>query len=357
MTGAGGTGSGGRWGTTTTLEELARWLSGCSRVVVLTHSKPDGDAAGATLALARALRHAAARRGGSGDPATVWYDGPTPVWLNELAGDTPVRVTEADDTPHPGEADAIVIVDTGSWSQLDRFRAWLHPRREKAAVIDHHLQGDADVAPRRVVDTGAAAVCEPVAELCRLLLGLGSAAELPRDVAEPLYLGLATDTGWFKFSNVSASAHRLAADLLDAGADHSWLYTSTEQQDRAARICLMARALSSLELHHGGRAALMTLTRKDFDECGAGPGDSSGFAEIPASIASVRVVAMLTEAEPSRGSGPMTKVSMRSKGDPDGVDVNDVTRKLGGGGHARAAGVRLNCSLSEAKRKILEALA
>jgi phosphoesterase RecJ-like protein len=249
-------------------------------------------------------------------------------------------------------------VDTGSWSQLHEVREWLISRYDMVAIIDHHRQGDADVASRRVIRVEVAAVSEPVAELCQMILGLDSTSKLPREVAEPLYLGLATDTGWFRHSNVSPTAMRLAADLLQAGADHARLYECVEQRDRVSRLRLMARALSSLEMHHNDQVAVMTLTLRDFEECRAAPTDSAGFSDLPLSAHKVRVSVMITEAFRTEGSpaSNITKISFRAKSGPNGVNVAEIAARLGGGGHIPAAGAKLSCGLEEAKRRVLEAL-
>lgn len=341
------------WTTNATLAEIAAWLRGARRVVVLTHLKPDGDAVGSTVAVCRAINRI--RPGG----AAAWYCGPMPVWFASLAGDAPAFVLDGSTVPPPGqesEPDAIVILDTGSWSQLEGVTTYLKPRRDRVAVIDHHVQGDADMSARRYIETSAAAVAEPAAELCRLILGLGSIAELPREVAEPLFVGIATDTGWFKHSNVTPPVLRHAADLLAAGANHSEMYRLIEQQDRPARVRLLARSLSSLELHAENRIAVMSLTRADMADAGGEPGDAGGFADSAQCIGTVRVVAMFTESEVGPSSRPITKLSLRAKNTPDAPDVNKVAKQFGGGGHVRAAGARINLSLAEAKKQVVAAL-
>lgn len=343
----------GDWNSTTDLPAVATWLRGAKRIVVLTHVKPDGDAVGSTMALTRALNRAAGR-----EVATPWYWGPLPDWMDDIAGSTKYRVITEQEQPHHDHSpdpDAVIILDTGSWTQLHEVREWLLERHEIAGVIDHHRQGDADVAPRRVVQPTAAAVCEPVAEVCRLVLGLASVSKLPVDVAEPLYTGLCTDTGWFRHSNVSPGAMRLAAELLDAGVDHAKLYQWIAQRDRVSRLRLMARALGSLELHHNNRVAVMSLTLKDFEDCHAAPTDSGGFSELPLDCEEVAVSVILTEAFVSPGqTGHITKASFRAKA--GGVDVGAVAAKLGGGGHIPAAGAKLNLPLAEARKRVIEAL-
>ena len=341
------------WASNTTIGAIAEWVRGGGagsgrRVVVLTHVKPDGDALGSTLGVTRALAAA-------GVHAVPWYYGPLPDWLAALAGPTKYRVIDALGLP-PEEPDAILILDTGSWSQVHEVEDWLRARQPIAGVIDHHAHGDPDIAPRRVVSVESAAACQPAAELCRVLLGVERLDDLPRDVAEPLYLGIATDTGWFRHSNVTPTVLRDAAGLLAAGARAPWLYEITEQQDRPSRLRLMARALGSLQELKSGRAAMMTITQQDFHDCHAAPTDSAGFVDLPLTVAGVMVSIFVTETFTNPNGTHITKVSLRSKEGAGAVDVNEVARKLGGGGHIRAAGAKLSLPLDEAKKRIIEAL-
>jgi len=346
------------WTTNTTLEELAAWLGDQRAVVLLTHLKPDGDAMGSTLAIARAL-NLASGTSGAASVAECWYQGPMPGWAQPMSAPTKARVIEAgQNVPGALEPSAVLVCDTGTWNQLGDYADWVRERREITAVLDHHLQGNPEMGPRRHLATDCAAVCQPAAELCRLILGLDSIGDLPLEVAEPLYTGIATDTGWFRHSNVTADVMETAGKLLRAGVDHGKLFESVQFRDRAPRLGLMARALTSLSLERSETVAVMSLTAADFKETGAAPGDSGGFVDLPQSVPSVRVVALLTEQED--GEGVLTKFSLRSKaGEWNGrepVDVNEVCQRLGGGGHARAAGARVRAGLAEARAKLLETL-
>lgn len=351
-----------KWGTTTTIADLAQWLEGKRKVVILTHTKPDGDALGSTLAVLRALnlkaKNESTRIGVSMPaPAVAWYFGPQPPWASGLIGHDNVLTPETSELSDMPEPDAIIILDTGSWSQLEPVREWLASRTDRAAVIDHHVQGDPDVAPRRVVETSSAAACQIAADLCRRILGLESIAKLPGEIAQVLYLGIAMDTGWFKHSNVSPGVLRTAASLLETGVDHARLFQFIEQRDRPTRLKLLARALSSLELVDQDRIAVMTLTRKDFADTGTESGDAGGFTDYCNSVESVRVVAVLSEVDGKEYGKPgatVTKISMRSKSGPSHIDVNVVAKGMGGGGHVHAAGARLDLPLMQAKARVIE---
>lgn len=346
------------WTSTIDAQGIAKWINEQKSLLLLTHAKPDGDALGSTIAIARAINLA---RGTTGavSAAECWYAAPMPEWSKTIIGNTKARTIE-DDQPIPGAFDpeGIIITDTGTWSQLAPFAEFLKPRLDRTTIIDHHLQGDGEIATRRLLDTSAAAVVQPAAEICCHLLGLDDPSQLPTDIATALYVGLATDTGWFKHSNVDGRVMRLAGQLLDAGVNHTSLFAMLYQRDRATRFKLMARALESMQLIHDKHAAIMTLSLQDFKDTNAAPGESGGFVDLPQSVASIRVVAILTEQKDS--DGVFTKVSLRSKPDEwDGkppVDVNQVCNTLGGGGHARAAGCKIRLPLEQATLKLIEAL-
>lgn len=346
------------WVTNTTTAAVARRLGAARSVVLLTHAKPDGDALGSTLALARAINlHAGAT--GAASVAECWYQAPMPPWSQAICGTTKVRVIEqGQPVPAALDPEVVLVADTGAWRQLDTYAPWLEERADRAIVIDHHLRGSARTGAARIVDTTAAAVCQPVAEVCCAILGVDGPARLPKEIGEPLYLGLATDTGWFRHSNVAPAVMRLAGDLLETGLDHARLYELVEQRERASRLRLLRRALETLEIVDDKRLAVMSLTPADFEAAGAIPGESGGFVDLTQQVERVRVAALLTEQKSDQG--PVTKISLRSKEGPwDGrpaVDVNAVADRLGGGGHARAAGARVTGTIEDAKRMLIEAL-
>jgi phosphoesterase RecJ-like protein len=221
--------------------------------------------------------------------------------------------------------------------------------------VDHHVQGDAAVANSRCIDVSAAAVCQPMAKVCMELLRVREASSLPADVAEALYLGLATDTGWFRHSNVSRRVMALAGELLDAGANHVRLYQLVEQRETIGRLRLISRALGSVDLRLADRLAFLSLSLDDLRACGAQPGETGGLTDFTQSMQSVVVSALITEVPPEQRHGehaPLVKVSLRSKSEPVGVDVNRVAGTLGGGGHVRAAGAKLRGSIEDAKTTI-----
>ncbi len=324
--------------STVELTEVAAAIRGAQRIAITTHVKPDGDAVGSTLALARAIEHL-------GKSAQVWYAGPDGEVFYSVIDPTPVQIVAENRRP-PDDVDLVIITDTGARSQLKDLADWLSRHAGKIAIIDHHIQGDADLSDCRVVEPKAAAAAEIVADLIELL-----GVPFDRSIAEPLYLGIATDTGWFRFSNTTSKTLRLAAKLVDAGVDHADLFRRIEQTDPPGRLRLLARALTSLEIVAGGRAAILTLRRSDYEASDATPDDTHGFSDLPLAVESIEVACVIAEPR----SGPV-KLSLRSKPGPNAVDVNQVARLFGGGGHARASGAKIDRPIDEVRPEVIEAL-
>ncbi|MBM4099170.1 MAG: bifunctional oligoribonuclease/PAP phosphatase NrnA [Planctomycetes bacterium] len=321
--------------------QMAAMLRSARRPFVTTHFKPDGDALGSALALGRALR-------ALGAEVDVAVAGPIDRSILGLA--QPGEHRHADRGPvEPGPGcDLAVVVDTGAWSQLEHCRDWLRANASMVAGIDHHARGDL-VAPARIVDVSCASctqVLVPILDELGASLGPGT-RRARHTVAEALFAGLATDTGWFRFSGADDRVFALAARLLACGVDKDALFRMVEQGDAPGRPLLTARALSSLRYACGGRVAVMRLARADFEATGTRVDDLAGLVNEPMSVAEVEVSVLLVESEPR-----LTKASFRSKppAAPGGafVDVNHLAARFEGGGHVHAAGARIAASLDEA---------
>lgn len=329
--------------STSTMAGLAQRIHAASHLVVLTHRKPDGDAIGSALALHRAL--APTKR------VDIHLVGPVGRALLELAGDTPVAIS---DDPPTCDPDLVVLVDTGSWVQVGPISNWLKTQREAGRVIglDHHPVGD-DIATERVIETTAASCTLMIRDL---LLELGCPIDGSRGgVGEAIFAGLATDTGWFQHSNADARCYAVASELLQLGVDRIRLHRVLEQNASPGKLVLLGRALASIQWELDGRCAIMRLTGADFDEAGTGREELEGLVNEPLRVATVETSILMYEEE----SGA-TKISLRSKPPrvPGGVffDVSAAGRVLGGGGHVHASGARYDGNLDSAQAAVLEAL-
>lgn len=313
------------------------------RIAITTHAKPDGDAIGSTLALYRALTRV-------GREVDCFLMGPIEPAMSAVIGDTPIiHITEDGDINPSDDYHRIIVVDTGAWSQLSPLADWLRPHHARIVGIDHHARGD-DVAARRYIDVAAASTTQIVLELFDAMH-----LDLDTELAEPLFVGLATDTGWFRHSNGDARAFAAAARLLAAGVDKARLYQTIEETHRPARLGLLARAMSSLEFIGDHAVAVMTLTPDDFTESGGTVSDLTGLVNQPMDVGSVRMSVLITATESGR-----TKISFRSK--PAITDngaffnVNEIARTFGGGGHVHAAGASVDEDLAEVRPRVIATL-
>lgn len=323
-----------------TYQQVIDVLSSRKRVLVTTHVRPDGDALGTVAATILALRKQRIEAEAlllSHLPhkyASIFRD-------NSIAY---VDVEQAWPEPFPHERfDALLVMDTGTWSQLpglrERVSGWDVPK----VVVDHHLTQEnwADV---KLVVTDAAAAAEIAAELFDQW-----EIEIDEPIATALFLAIASDTGWFQFSNTRPYTLRLAARLMEHGVNTDRLYQSLYQNERAERVALQTRAQQSLELLLDGRLAVMRVTRNDFEQTGANVPDTENLINIPLQIRTVQVSLLFTE---PKDSGPV-RVSLRSKGQ---IDVARFSEQFGGGGHARAAGLKLDAPFQQAHDRVVAAM-
>ncbi len=332
-------------------------------VGITTHAKPDGDAFGSVVALATVLR-------AIGKDVTSWFMPPVPTNLSDLEGHGLVKPYNP--SVQLGQPDLFIVADTGAWSQISPMKKAISDILDRTMVIDHHIAGDLP-APWRYIDSKAAACCEIIAQLIDKLSDAvdGNGDYFTPVVCEVLFVGIASDTGWFRFSNTRPETHELAARLIRLGVDHADVYRRVEQRARPEKLALQTRALDSLKLVADSRVAVIVLTAKDFDQTGAMLEETERFVDMPQSVATVQVVVLITETpvhhkhaqlaetsvegHDSSSGGGTIRVSFRSKPGPRAVNVAELAQQFGGGGHARAAGAKIRRPLDEVINNITKA--
>ena len=284
------------------------------RFVVTAHHNPDGDAIGSILGLARALRAAGQ------DVVIAHPDLPAVpsdlVFLlaegEQFAGELPDDIGER----------VLVAVDCATERRL-----WPEPVHEGARLlvnIDHH-QDNTRFGDLNLIEPLASSTAE-------VLVGVLEQAGWPltREVAEPLYAGLVTDTGRFGYTNTRPRAHEVAAAMIAAGVDPSAMSRRLFEEQPLDRLRLLGRAIEHARPLAGGRVLAAVLTNDDFEA--AGGDDCEGIVEVMRGVRGVSAAALVREAGPA-GS---YRVSLRTV-DP-AVDVSAIAREEGGGGHHAAAG-------------------
>jgi phosphoesterase RecJ-like protein len=305
------------------------------RFLLTTHVRPDGDGLGSMLALAEALESL-------GKEVRMVNASTYPRRYAFLDPQRRVRYFEA-----PGEeyrdAEAAVVMDTGTWNQLGSFAAFLQALTVPKVVIDHHLTQD-DLGALRLVDTTA----EATGRLTHEAIGaLG--VPLTASMASNLFVAIAMDTGWFRHSNTSPATFALASELVAAGAKPELLYEELFERNSLSRLRLLGLILERLTVVADGRVAYTELRRGDYEATGATPQDSEDLVNYPRSLQGVEVGLFFME-QPKGG----VKVSFRSRGR---VDVARLAETFGGGGHRQASGAILPTPLAEARTRVLQAVA
>ncbi|HBG55729.1 MAG TPA: exopolyphosphatase [Ruminococcaceae bacterium] len=307
------------------LDEAAAMLRGAQRVVILSHKSPDGDTLGAASALCRALRRLGKR-------AAVRCSDPIGPKYRFLFEGLP------DETFEPDLVAAVDIADEKLFGEplLARYGGKVD------LCVDHH-PSNTGFARLNVVNPKAAAACEVIFALLKKM-----GAPIDRPVALALYTGITTDTGCFKYTNVTPATYRIAADLVETGIDAPAVNRAMFDTKSRARLEMERRVLDSIRYECGGKVALIKITKQMVAETGATEDDLDGLASIPREIEGVLVGVTLRE----KGGGEW-KVSLRAR---DPANASQICAKFGGGGHRGAAGCSLRMPPDEAERRLLAAV-
>lgn len=312
------------------LDQLVELIKGEQRFLIVSHTSPDGDAIGSTLALALLLRE-------QGKEVVAYNRDPIPYNFQFLPGSE----TWSTDIAEDAEFDVTVMLDCAEPSRIgEEFPAqgW----GTRVVVIDHHKTWDQEFAELYIRDVNAAATGEL---LYRLVSRFGV---ISRDIAKNLYCCLMTDTGSFRYSNTSRTAFRIAGELVELGVD-PWEMTSHiyESQPRE-RLDLLCQVLGTLSLSACGRLAFLRVERSMLEGLN-GEGDlTDGFINYARSIQGVEVATQLKEADEGRW-----RVSFRSRGL---VDVSALAERFGGGGHFNAAGCTIQAEPEQIEGMLSQAL-
>jgi bifunctional oligoribonuclease and PAP phosphatase NrnA len=295
------------------------------RFVLTTHENPDGDALGSLLAAKLAFDQL-----GKDSVMVLHGDSPLPqeyafMPLDDLQRRWPDDVSER----------VLVALDCANESRIADPEVL--GRVPLSIDIDHH-HDNTRFGQINLIVPDASSTGEVLRDLLREL-GL----ELTPDIAEALYIALVTDTGRFQYTNTTPKALRLAAELVEAGADVHRIFQGVYESVQFAKLKLLARALERAQVYEGGRIVVSYLLRTDFAEVGAAEPYSEGIIDCLRAVEGADMAVLIRE--PPRQDGPARRVSLRAS--VDELDVSAIARKSGGGGHRQAAGFSSESSIEE----------
>ena len=307
------------------VSETAALLREKDNILILSHVHPDGDTLGSATALCRALQ-------ALGKHARVSCE-------DEIASkyDYLFRGLE----PVDFKPDFYVAVDVADKKLLGE--EFMQRYGERVLLcIDHH-PSNTKYAQYTLLDSKAAATCELIVRLIRAL-----GVEMDEPMADGIYTGLTTDTGCFRYANVTSYTHRYAADAIDAGANAAQINRVMFETITRTYMELERMAMDGLRFFHGGRCAVILLTQEMFQQSGSSEAECDGIASIPRRIEGVEIGITLREKKNGK-----FKVSVRTN---DRIDASAVCRLMNGGGHARAAGGEVDGPAEAALQSALEAV-
>jgi len=312
------------------LLETAAAIGESRRIVLACHVNPDGDALGSMLGLALALIPLGK------DLVCLSQDG-VPDILRFLPGVE--RIATATDVP---AFDLALVVDSGELARVGETVQPLVARARRIVDIDHHVTAGA-FGDIRVLDAHAASTAEIVYALLQTL-----DVPITSDIATCLFTGIITDTGSFRFQNVTPNTLRVAAKLLEAGAPPAHISENVFDNRTFAATRLLGLALSALSQTPDGQVVWTHITAQNFRTLGATDQDTEGVVNYVRGVRGAEVGILFREME-----GGSIRVSLRAR---ESVNVAEVAARFGGGGHRMASGCTLNVPLGEAEQAVVRAV-
>src|ERR687883_294397 len=311
--------------TTSELVAVADAIRAHERFTLTTHENPDGDALGSLLAAKLALDHL-------GKDAIMVLPGDAPLPgeyqfmpLAELRRRWPDDVSER----------VLVALDCANESRIADPEVL--GRVPLTLDIDHH-HDNTRFGDINLIVAGASSTGELLRDVFREV-----GVVLTPAIAEPLYIALVTDTGRFQYTNTTPKALRLAAELVEAGADVHRVFQGVYESVEFAKLKLLARALERAQLYEAGRLVVSSLLRSDFAELGVGEEYAEGIIDSLRAVDGAEMAATIRE--PPEPPDAQRRISMRASSDE--LDVSTIARKRGGGGHRQAAGFSTDESVDE----------
>ncbi|MBN1919379.1 MAG: bifunctional oligoribonuclease/PAP phosphatase NrnA [Verrucomicrobia bacterium] len=307
------------------------------RFLLTTHTRADGDGLGCEIALHRYLK----RRG---KDAVIVNHEPVPEKLAFLDRRRLVKVADTQALASGGYDgfEVLVSLDNSYRHRLGELAALCDRTDLVKVAIDHHVfRGTfADVA---VVDESTACVGEMLFDFFRQ-----QRVKLDHTYAQALYVSLVTDTGYFSYPNTSASAHLMAAELLQHKIDPTHINGLIYQRNTLAQAKLLGLAMHTLHTDLDGRLAWFSVSHADADRAGVDADDTEFFVDFVRQLEAVEVIAFFRHV--ARGT---VNVSLRSKGE---VNVEPVAKAYGGGGHATMAGMQIKGPFKKTVADVVAAL-
>ncbi|MFK7951867.1 MAG: bifunctional oligoribonuclease/PAP phosphatase NrnA [Ekhidna sp.] len=321
-------------------QQIVEEIKTAQHIVITAHKSADGDSVGSSLGLARFIEKL-------GKKVDICHPDPSPSFLNFVDTSAIMFMTD-----HPEEVtssfektDLIFCLDYNSTDRVgNEMQELLEKASCKKIMIDHHLDPE-DFTSMTVSDTSASSTAQLITELIHQS---GNSHLLDEKIGTPLYLGIYTDTGSFRFSSVTPRTHTALSQLLAAGVKHHLIHETMTDNNTVSRLRLQGFAMSEkLEVMDEYHVSIISLSKEELEKYHYQKGDIDGLANLALSIKGMKVAIVFSERD------GIIKMSFRSKGEENPVNVL-ASENFNGGGHANAAGGMSELSVDETLAKIKE---
>ena len=312
---------------------IVELIKNAKRIVITSHKSPDGDSIGSSLGLLRFIKALGAN-------ATVCHPDPCPEFINWVKEDDVIIDFEnnsSEVSEYLTQADLLFALDYNGAGRLGKEMGELFSAASgKKVMIDHHLNPD-DFVDLAVSEPSVCSTSELITEL---IVASGNSNLINESMGNPLYLGIMTDTGSFRFSSVTPRTHEILSLLLKSGVKQSEVHENTFDNNRLDKLKLRSYIIvERLELLGEYGVAIISLTNEEKERFNYIKGDTEGLVNVALSIEGVKAAAFFVEGE------DIVKISFRSKGE---IAVNELSAEhFNGGGHKNAAGGASFVSLDE----------
>ena len=319
-------------------KKIAALAENAGTIFITTHVNPDGDAIGSVMALAGFFS-------GQGKTCRVINNSKTPELYRFLDPDRIIETPEEYEILHdgPGKDDLVMFLDLGTYSRVGDIRDFLVNNKAVKIVIDHHIPDQIEV-DIKVVNTRASSTGSLVFDFIHIF----DKSLIDKKIARALMTAIASDTGFFKYSNTTQTTHLIASELYKYGVRTHEVYRSLEKRQPICRQKLMGAALSQANITSGGRIAYAVITDEMFEKAGAQREHTDGIIEQLRVIKGTKVASLIIQE-----GADIFKASFRTS---DNIPANKIASQLGGGGHPKAAGASLNGTLDEVTKRVIDTI-
>jgi phosphoesterase RecJ-like protein len=319
-------------------EQIETEIKAASNIVITSHKSPDGDSIGSSLGLLRFIEKL-------GKTATVCHPDAAPGFLNWLDSSAFLVMTDQPEAVATAftAADLVFCLDYNATNRIGSgMQALLEAVTCKTVMIDHHLNPEA-FPTLAVSETTASSTSELIVELIEQS---GNGALLDQEIGTPLYLGILTDTGSFRFPSTKPRTHEILAKLLAAGVAHHLVHEALGDNNTASRLRLQGYAMcEKLEIMEDHMVSIISLSKEELAKYNYQKGDTDSLANQALSIKGMKAAIVFSERD------GIMKISFRSKGEENPVNMM-AAENFNGGGHANASGGMSELTVSETLDKI-----